>query len=331
MSIQVNIGWAYNDPNNNKYYLTVAASITQMLTKSNPDNFYNIYIITDRNDDFNIIKYLYKGNNYKITKSEPKGSEYLKGYEKIQLKEKKWTHAALWGLLFQYTFPEVDTMIYCEGDILFNGDIAKLWEDSKDEIKKYHILGNRSLQTLVLHEHSDNVFWKQQYDIMLNYNQNYEQLKDKMYEKWINGGFFICNLKMIREDKCDEEYAKTIEYITSTPNCGSSATEEILFLNEKMKINFLDFKWNFFVFNSFSPCQYYWITHDIDKVKDVCKNALTFHYGDPKPWNYNEQLNTPGMFKREVLGVNIDFTIYNHEVFKDYKKIYDNLTAFSIL
>jgi len=327
MSTQVNIGWAYNDPNNNKYYLTVATSITQMLLKSNPDNFYNIYIITDRNDDFDIIKYLYKGNNYKITKSTPKGLEYLGDYDKVQYKEKKWSSAMFWKQMFPLTFTELDKILVCDPDILFNGDIAKFWEEV--DTGEYHMVGNHQLRVPVLEKPGDDPYWKMEYNIMLHLRSDYEQIKEKT-KKWMNGGFFLANLKKIREDKCYEDWKKSLEYLVSRPN-DSFSDEDMVYLSDKTKIGFIDYEWNYQVCNTICLCEYYWIFRDIDKVKELAKNALTFHFGDPKPWNYSQQLNSPGMFEREVLGISFDFTLYNHEVFKEYKNIYDKLALYSTL
>jgi len=325
--MQVNLGWAYNDPNNNKYYLTIAASITQMLLHSNPDNFYNIYIITDRNDDFDIIKYLYKGNNYKITKSEAKGIELLGEFNKISVKLDKWSNAMYWKQLFPFTFPEIDKIIVCDGDILFNGDIAKVWEEVN--VDDYHEIGHRNIRAELLSKINNDEFWVNEYKSMINDRGDYEQIKDKTCN-WVNMGFFISNLKKIREDKCYEDWPKSLKYLNSLPNYPYT-DEEMIYLSEKTRVGFLDWKYNCHVYNTWACFQYYYLLKDINKLKDLCQNALTFHYMNPKPWTYSDQLNSPGTFKRNMLGITIDFTIYNHHVFKEYKDVYDKLSLYSTL
>jgi len=326
MSTQVNIGWVYNNWKNSKYYLYILSSITQMLTKSNPNNFYNIYIITDANDNFDLIKVVYNGTNYKIIKSQPKGLEYIQGYSDIQPRLSKWSNAMYWKHLYAFTFPHLDKIIVCDPDILFSRDIAEFWE--KVDVENYHYLAPQNAEVKVLAKPDNSLFYQTNYKSMLMKRPDYENLKEKILNKWINSGFFITNLKKIRDDHCYEDWKKAIEYLVKVPN-SLFGDEDMLYLSDKTKIGFIEEKYCLLVFIGCGLHQHNHAIRDVNKLRDIAKNALTYHCMEPKPWNYDDSLNTPGTFQSVVGDISFDYTWYNHEVFKDYKRIYNSIQSWS--
>lgn len=167
------------------------------------------------------------------------GTQFAEGYEIRGI-----STACYYRLMIPWLIPEVDKIIYCDGDIVIKTSLKELYET---DLEGKYVAGSSS------------------YD-----PENWIKCKkylDKTgldYKKYINSGVLVINSALQRRDSLDKEYKKLAD------NKYLYQDQDIINIVCKDRIAYFSYRFNF------KPSQ-------VGLVKEV-GNDLVIHYAGDKPW-----------------------------------------------
>ena len=249
----------------NKFALPTGVAIQSIINNKKYDNIYNIYILTDKlsednllklnrfnRDDIRIIITFFDSNNY----------ESLHKYDKYA--PTHVTLAALQKFEIPKLFPALDKVLYLDGDIIIKREIETLFDT---EIENFYA------------------------GVILDSGRLYYTRENTSYIKdYFNSGVMLLNLKKMREDNISEmlfeEKSKQTDF--------TLVDQDVFNIVFKDKIKLLDIKYNFLGLNLFREKNKFSISA-INKLyntsykdfKDLEKNAVIIHFASKeKPWLY---------------------------------------------
>ena len=157
--------------------------------------------------------------------------------------------------------PEIDKIIYMDGDMIVQGKICKLWNiDMKD--------------------YAMAAVW----DSMTFDDSTAERLGyDKRYA-YVNNGTSVYNLAYWREHRIDK---KAIEYMNAHPDTLTFMDQDVENAVLAGHITYLPITYNF---QTMFLCEYFWKHFDDNfknQVLETAKHPMIIHYnGGTKPWNW---------------------------------------------
>jgi lipopolysaccharide biosynthesis glycosyltransferase len=170
--------------------------------------------------------------------------------------------ATYYRYLIAEVLPDIDKILYMDGDVLFNGDVSLIW-DTK-------------LTDCLFATVKDNWMMNEQKDHLLDIGFSE---KDEFFV----AGFMLMNLTKVRKDKIVE---KLFEVTTSKQYQGKLRyqDQDALNITCKGKIKAID-----------SKCHY--CAYDFYKDKHEFSGIISAHYnGAVKPWKNQEQNGTSDIY-----------------------------------
>ena len=247
-----------------KYFFCTYVSMLSLINSKYENTYLNINIIYSNltNKEQSLFEEL---QNSTVSVSLIHGD--VSKYQSIQ-KIYHITNTALLKFDIPNIFPDLDKIIYIDGDTMIQKDLSILFEMNLDnyyiaatreiraELREYHkIVGcehyiNSGVMVFNLNNMRKNNISKKMVDLKLNQPKEYKCMDQDIFNK-------ICDGKIL--------------YLPLDMNCMIS-----IFLKEKYKVDFI----NNFYNSSFKD------------LPQMYKNAYILHFaGDIKPWEYNIEIN----------------------------------------
>lgn len=157
--------------------------------------------------------------------------------------------------------PEIDKVIYMDGDMIVQGDISELWNIDMKDYAMAAVWDSMTFDTITAER--------------LGYDKNYA---------YFNNGTSVYNLSYWREHKIDK---KALEYM-------ETHLDSLIYMDQDVEnavlaghIKYLPITFNF---QAMFLCEYFWKLFDNNFKKQVLKTAkhpVIIHYnGGTKPWSW---------------------------------------------
>ena len=256
------------DDNYIKYLAIAIYSLETHITSANKYNIYILnYGISEQNR--NKIKFLITKNNINIEFIDI--SKYLANIEnKILYTRLHFTPAIYYRFFISNIFAIYKKVIYCDCDIVFKNDIAKLWQI---DLKNNYIAAVKDISVR-----------KESFSNKTKIKNYYtEILKLKNPRNYFNSGILIFNIEQLKSVNFSELCISVLQQL-KTPRYPD---QDVLNILCEDKVLFLDYKWN--VLNHI-------LVEHPDIIKYLCNNEKEnfvnaynspsiLHFSSPiKPW-----------------------------------------------
>lgn len=242
-----------------------ATSITSLIKNKNKNTKYTIYIIATEIDENTITK-LNKINNkdciIKIISGDMQKFAGLHNFEKEGYLSA--TEAALLKFDIPELLPEIDKIIYLDGDTIILNDLSELFNiDIGDNyVGAAHDTGK--------------LYFKHKYVLE--------------FPNYFNSGVMLLNLKQMRLDSITDKLIETKRYMNDKKLMDQNVFNKV-FCN---RLTIIDIKWNLLIVN-LERAKLKWDINEINKLfnsnykdfKDLKNNAAIIHFSSKdKPWIY---------------------------------------------
>lgn len=276
---------------NNDYTLFCYTAIFSLITHSNPENIYKVYVlVTDVTDSNRVLLESLSTDNVFV--SCVNISEYLDG---IELQGSMHLSIETYYRLFiPIIFTEYDRIIYLDSDLCVYSDIAKLYELCIDE---YAIAAAIDVP-------SENMIG------------HYADIKNVDYKKAFNAGVLIINCKEFERQQIRKKCLEVLaEDFKMSPRRLVFADQDALNIVLKDNYKLIDSKWNYqpqYLSRIESVCDYY---RD-EYISNSTSYCIVHYAGVDKPW-YNTQLPKADMFWNMAGQTKILFQLLN-KVFLEF-------------
>lgn len=249
------------------FMMPTCVAITSLLENSRKNTLYDVAILTpseiSREHVEKILSLEDKHSNCRIT--------WINMGERFQDSRQRMgriSFPACYRLVLPSVFPSYDKMIYADGDVIFEDDLASLLKIDLEE----NYLG------AVLHPGY--------------YLDNRRDLENEIgvdRMKYFNSGVLLCNLKKMRQDKIEQKFLDDLEtaYRRSDSERFQSLDQDILNRVCKERVHFLSFRYNVVIrCAKFLDHPKLSEIYDPTSFKESFENPAVIHFAhDQKPWN----------------------------------------------
>lgn len=241
----------------------VCVSIASLLKFSQKTgSHYDIYCICTKEATkiqdklFSILKQFDSLSNLTML---PVQNQFCKGYETREI-----TNGAYLRLQLHNFLPEINKIIYCDVDVLFQDSLKEIWET---DIGNHYFLGVKGAVNF-------DKYWNNN---LVRYPY-FNELKQGAY---INSGVVVMNLEKIRQSDIDKQWA-------------SMVTKKFFYLDQDIinltcedKISFIPLRYNVPAYLSDNELRNFVNTklYSKDIVETAINHPAIIHYAGEKPWN----------------------------------------------
>ncbi len=255
----------------NNYVIPASVAFFSLLKKAKKNIFYDMYVI---HSDIpiqgqkllsNIVKLYGKAHltfidGQDFLKKEWKNGNFAGHNEKTQ-----FTADSLICCFASKFFPNFDTIIYSDVDVVFMDDISELAEI---ELKNCYCAGVK------------NAFMKYLPTELAHLSQaHYEMLKNS----YIATGILVLNLKKIREDNLEQ---KMLQIIKNDAIIKKWPDQDVLNIACEKKVRFLPLNYIAYPYMQDLLAKEDFISHYTEEeLFDSILNPKIIHYASVKPWN----------------------------------------------
>lgn len=249
----------------NNYIKYLAVSICSLIQNASSDTQYDIYIISDNVSEINKRKLLQISKpNINITFID--SAPIMQKYSDINFFVSGHISLATYFRLFILDiFPKYDKIIYADCDVIFNTDIAKLYDINLDNyyiaaVPDIGLIYESCVQTI------DSDYF-------------HKQLNISDITKYFNAGIICFNLKELREQKI--AFIDTLKWLTK-PRYHDQCVLNTVCAGH---VKYLDFQWNYWgnlktdtpEYKTYFPKQY------LSEFEKASADPFIIH---GKPWIY---------------------------------------------
>lgn len=269
------------------FVMQTATAVTSCTVNKKPDSVYKIFIITSNVSAKNLEllnKLSRKNCHITIIEGNTKKLEGLHNFR--QGGYLSATEAALLKFELPEILPELEKVIYLDGDIIVKKDLSELFDTDLENnyVAAAHDTGK--------------IYFKHEYV--------------KKYPQYFNSGVMLLNLKKMREDNITQKLIQT-KKAENDQNLMDQNIFNIVFAD---KIKIIDIRWNFLCINLLRA-KNKWTISDINNLfnsnykdfEDIKNKAVIFHYSSKdKPWKYSD-----------IPFANLWFSYYKKSPFKNFK------------
>lgn len=259
---RINIAFSFD-----KNYVDIAkVAIGSLLQASHNKSHYNIFCICSQDvkkKEQELTKFLKSFSTEMTIHFYYQNNQFGKGYETRGI-----STATYYRLLLHKLLPKVDKIIYSDLDVIFQKDLAEVWNF---DIGNNAIAGVKATFNL-------NRKWGAHEQKHQYWTTELKNIKGK----YIQAGFLLMNLKEIRKMNIPEE-----TFISMSQKKYFYVDQDIINILYKDKITFLPPKCNYFAPISNDEYQQM-VEEKIYTSKEVDEAKYDFimcHYAGKKPWN----------------------------------------------
>ncbi len=168
------------------FILPAKICISSLLMNAKSETFYDIFILYEEecvDDDFEKLRSVYDHCRIRVRQIKDFGKKYeVRGV----------TTAAYYRLLIPQVIPEYDKIIYSDVDVIFQSDLAEIYE--KTDLSGYYLAGVNSLS----HLNKD-------------FDSYYREILHLDSEQIIYDGNMILNSKIMREEGLIEKFQELMD------------------------------------------------------------------------------------------------------------------------
>lgn len=253
----------------NNYAWYCAETIVSLLKNTKEGIFYNFYIISID------LTPLSKERILKLKKLRECNIEF------IEFNDATIKNPIVFRLKLASLLPQLDKIIYTDCDVTFLAGLDEIWEE---DINDYYFANIIDFKT-------DNKYVNNHFSNICKLDNKDFYYKNNLY--YFNSGFFVMNLKKIREFNIEEQLINFIKNYPSCPYLDQDAINIICF----DKIKPISCKWSFLI--SYYTTKKNKINREL--LKDVLeseKNIKMIHFvADKKPTNIYINIFRPAYYK----------------------------------
>lgn len=259
---RINIAFSFD-----KNYVEIAkVAIGSLLQASHNKSHYNIYCICSQDvkkREKELTKFLKSFSTETTIHFCYQNNQFGKGYEIRGI-----STATYYRLLLHKMLPDVDKIIYSDLDVIFQKDLAEVWNF---DIKNHAIAGVKASFNL-------NYKW-------VAHEQKYQYFSTELKNvkgRYIQAGFLLMNLEEIRKMNIQEE-----TFISMAQKKYFYVDQDIINIIYKDKTTFLPPKCNYFA--CISNDEYKQMVEEkiytSKEVEEAKNDFIMCHYAGKKPWD----------------------------------------------
>ena len=251
------------------YLIPTVTSVFSLFENVNKENNYSIYLIANNlnNQSVDILNRLNR-DNFTIKIIQTSLGELKNLHKQTKKSYCVATESALLKFKIAELIPEIDKVLYLDGDVIINDDLFPLYSEN---------LSNFSLAAV---EDSGTLYTKNQTVLS--------------FKRYFNSGVMLLNLKKIRTDNGMQ---KLIE-LKKKDNNAQLMDQNIFNTVFENSVKYLPIIYNCLYVNLIRARNKYSINDlndkygtNFDNIQDLARKSVIIHYSSKdKPWKYN---NTP--------------------------------------
>lgn len=249
-----------------KQFIGLLATVKSIIKNTSYVNRLYFHFVIDFDKDILVknIKEYFPDIHYDINIYEP--NKFLKKNIYVRNRVRLRSVMNFARFYFHDILPDVGKIIYLDVDIIVQGDIIELWNNTK--LEKYYFAAKENNKTF----HRD-----------FNFYNYIIRSKFKPYVKVFNAGVYVTDLIRWREHKTTKQIegwiTKQLQYRGKLYNLGTQPPLNLVFYKKYEKI---PFEWNFLNLG--------WIPNINEN--DIKKAKILHWNGEKKPWLEN------GLYKK---------------------------------